>query len=70
MAYNDNRDILTWKRLIDNLQHKTDEGVRAYNEAQISVDDQDNIETEHYNVVVSSNDNGIIVDVYDKHDRL
>lgn len=34
MAYNDNRDILTWKRLIDNLQHKTDEGVNAYNEAQ------------------------------------
>jgi hypothetical protein len=32
------------------------------------MDDQDNIETEHYNVVVSSNDNGIIVDVYDKHD--
>jgi hypothetical protein len=39
MAYNDNRDILTWKRLIDNLQHKTDEGVNAYNEAQISVEE-------------------------------
>ena len=68
MAYNDNKDILTWKRVIQNLQEKTDEGVTAYNEAQISVEDQDNIETEHYNVVVSSNDNGIIVDVYDKHD--
>ena len=68
MAYNDNKDILTWKRVIQNLQEKTDEGVNAYNEAQISVEDQDNIETEHYNVVVSSNDNGIIVDVYDKHD--
>ena len=68
MAHNDNKDILSWKRVLENLQNKTDEGVRAYNEAQISVDDQDNIETEHYNVVVSSNDNGIIVDVYDKHD--
>ena len=68
MAYNDNSEILSWKRVIQNLQNKTDEGVRAYNEAQISSDDQDNIETEHYNVVVSSNDNGIIVDVYDKHD--
>ena len=68
MAYNDNSEILSWKRVIQNLQNKTDEGVKAYNEAQISADDQDNIETEHYNVVVSSNDNGIIVDVYDKHD--
>ena len=68
MTYKDNADILTWKRVIDNLQEKTDEVVDAYNEAQISTDDQDNIETENYNVVVSSNDNGIIVDVYDKHD--
>jgi hypothetical protein len=68
MDYKNNVDILTWKRVIQNLQEKTDEGVNAYNEAQISVDDQDNIETEHYNVVVSSNDHGIIVDVYDKHD--
>ena len=68
MAHNDNKDILSWKRVLENLQNKTDEGVRAYNEAQISADDQDNIETEHYNVVVSSNDHGIIVDVYDKHD--
>ena len=68
MAYNDNSEILSWKRVIQNLQNKTDEGVKAYNEAQISADDQDNIETENYNVVVSSNDNGIIVDVYDKHD--
>ena len=68
MAYKNNADILTWKRVLENLQNKTDEGVRAYNEAQISSDDQDNIETEHYNVVVSSNDHGIIVDVYDKHD--
>ena len=68
MDYKNNVDILTWKRVIQNLQEKTDEGVNSYNEAQISVDDQDNIETEHYNVVVSSNDHGIIVDVYDKHD--
>ena len=53
MAYKNNADILTWKRVLENLQNKTDEGVRAYNEAQISSDDQDNIETEHYNVVVS-----------------
>ena len=68
MDYKNNVDILTWKRVIQNLQEKTDEGVNAYNEAQIDVEDQDNIETEHYNVVVSSNDHGIIVDVYDKHD--
>jgi hypothetical protein len=68
MDYKNNADILSWKRVLENLQNKTDEGVRAYNEAQISADDQDNIETEHYNVVVSSNDQGIIVDVYDKHD--
>ena len=68
MDYKNNVDILTWKRVIQNLQEKTDEGVNAYNEAQIGVEDQDNIETEHYNVVVSSNDHGIIVDVYDKHD--
>jgi hypothetical protein len=68
MDYKNNVDILTWKRVIQNLQEKTDESANSYNEAQISVDDQDNIETEHYNVVVSSNDHGIIVDVYDKHD--
>jgi len=68
MDYKNNVDILTWKRVIQNLQEKTDEGVNAYNEAQLGVEDQDNIETEHYNVVVSSNDHGIIVDVYDKHD--
>lgn len=68
MDYKNNVDILTWKRVIQNLQEKTDESANSYNEAQISIDDQDNIETEHYNVVVSSNDHGIIVDVYDKHD--
>jgi len=76
MTYNDNRDILSWKRVIQNLQNRTDKGVKAYNEAQqkaqegqIGPDDQDTIETAHYNVVVSSNDMGIIVDVYDKHDK-
>ena len=44
MAYNDNSEILSWKRVIQNLQNKTDEGVKAYNEAQISADDQDNDE--------------------------
>ena len=69
MAHNDNKDILSWKRVIQNLQDGTDEGVKAYNEAQLGLEEQDNIETEHYNVVVSSNDHGIIVDVYDKHDK-
>ncbi len=69
MAHNDNKDILSWKRVIQNLQDRTDEGVKAYNEAQLGLEEQDNIETEHYNVVVSSNDHGIIVDVYDKHDK-
>ena len=35
MDYKNNVDILTWKRVIQNLQEKTDEGVNAYNEAQI-----------------------------------
>ncbi|SVA87136.1 uncharacterized protein METZ01_LOCUS139990, partial [marine metagenome] len=34
MAYLDNSDILSWKRLIQNLQNKTDEGVKQYNKAQ------------------------------------
>ena len=45
MDYKNNVDILTWKRVIQNLQEKTDEGVNAYNEAQLGVEDQDNIET-------------------------
>jgi hypothetical protein len=71
----DNKDILSWKRVIENIQSKTEETVSEYNKAQqiaqegqIGIEDQDAIETEHYNVVVSSNDHGIIVDVYDKHD--
>ena len=32
MDYKDNADILSWKRVIQNLQDKTDEGVKAYNE--------------------------------------
>jgi hypothetical protein len=71
----DNKDILSWKRVIENIQSKTEETVSEYNKAQqiaqegqIGIEDQDTIETEHYNVVVSSNDHGIIVDVYDKHD--
>ena len=72
----DNKDILSWKRVIENIQSKTEETVSEYNKAQqiaqegqIGTDDQDAIETEHYKVVVSSNDMGIIVDVYDKHDK-
>ena len=75
-THKNNVDILTWKKVIDNLQEKTDETVNAYNEAQqkaqegqIGTEDQDAIETEHYKVVVSSNDLGIIVDVYDKYDK-
>ena len=37
MAYNDNRDILSWKRVIQNLQDRTNEGVKEYNEAQEKV---------------------------------
>ena len=37
MAYNDNRDILSWKRVIKNLQDRTNEGVKEYNEAQEKV---------------------------------
>ncbi len=71
MAYKNNADILTWKRLIDNLQKKTNEGVTAYNDAQneasIGLEQSEEINTEHYKVVVSSNDMGIIVDVHDQH---
>ena len=81
MAYLDNSDILSWKRLIQNLQNKTDEGVKQYNKAQnrahlrniqeggvhkLRVDQQTHINAEHHDVVVSSNDMGIIVDIYDK----
>jgi len=81
MAYLDNSDILSWKRLIQNLQNKTDEGVKQYNKAQnraqlrniqeggvhkLRVDQQTHITAEHHDVVVSSNDMGIIVDIYDK----
>ena len=81
MAYHDNKDILSWKRLIQNLQNKTDEGVEQYNKAQnraqlrniqeggvhkLRVDQQTHITAEHHDVVVSSNDMGIIVDIYDK----
>lgn len=71
MTYKDNADILTWKRVIDNLQEKTDEVVDAYNDAQneasIGLEQSEEINTEHYKVVVSSNDMGIIVDVHDQH---
>ena len=71
MAYKNNADILTWKRVLENLQNKTDEGVKAYNEAQneasIGLEQSEEINTEHYKVVVSSNDMGIIVDVHDQH---
>lgn len=40
MAYNDNKDILTWKRVIQNLQEKTDEGVNEYNELGIPQDEE------------------------------
>jgi len=79
MAHNDNKDILSWKRVIQNLQNKTDEGVKAYNEVhlkktslkeggvhKLQVDQQTHVEAEHHDVVVSSNDMGIIVDIYDK----
>ena len=71
MAHKDNADILTWKRVIENLQNKTDEVVDAYNDAQneasIGLEQSEEINTEHYKVVVSSNDMGIIVDVHDQH---
>ena len=75
MTYKNNADILTWKRLIDNLQKKTNEGVSSYNDAQnnaqneasIGLEQSEEINTEHYKVVVSSNDMGIVVDVHDQH---
>jgi len=36
MSYKNNADILTWKRVIENLQKKTDETVTEYNKAQQS----------------------------------
>ena len=71
MAYNDNRDILSWKRLITSIQTNDKLGVvkESINEGgvhKLRVDQQTHIEAEHHNVVVSSNDMGIIVDIYDK----
>lgn len=37
MDYKNNADILSWKRVIQNLQDRTDDGVKAYNEAQEKV---------------------------------
>ena len=36
MSHKNNADILTWKRVIENLQKKTDETVTEYNKAQQS----------------------------------
>lgn len=41
----------------------------SVNEQSIDADGQGYVETEHYKVAVSANDMGIIVDVYDKHDK-
>tara|TARA_B100000795_G_scaffold266319_1_gene249315 strand:+ start:676 stop:1302 length:627 start_codon:yes stop_codon:yes gene_type:complete len=71
MTYKNNVDILTWKRVIQNLQEKTDETVESYNDAQneasLGLEQSEEINTEHYKVVVSSNDMGIVVDVHDQH---
>jgi len=71
MAYNDNKDILSWKRLIDAIQ--TNDKLRVVKESlkeggvhKLRVDQQTHITAEHHDVVVSSNDMGIIVDIYDK----
>ena len=40
MDYKNNKDILTWKRVIQNLQEKTDEGVNEYNELGIPQDEE------------------------------
>ena len=40
MAHNDNRDILSWKRVIQNLQDRTDEGINEYNELGIPQDEE------------------------------
>ena len=71
MAYNDNRDILSWKRLIDNIQTNDKLGVvkESLKEGgvhKLRVDQQTHITAEHHDVVVSSNDMGIIVDIYNK----
>ena len=71
MAYNDNKDILSWKRLIDAIQ--VNDKLRVVKESlkeggvhKLRVDQQTHITAEHHDVVVSSNDMGIIVDIYDK----
>jgi hypothetical protein len=71
MAHNDNKDILSWKRLIDAIQ--TNDKLRVVKESlkeggvhELRVDQQTHITAEHHDVVVSSNDMGIIVDIYDK----
>jgi hypothetical protein len=71
MAYNDNRDILSWKRLINSIQTNDKlgvvrESIKEGGVHRIQVDQQKHISAEHHEVVVSSNDMGIIVDIYDK----
>lgn len=71
MAYNDNRDILSWKRLINSIQTNDKlgvvrESIKKDGVHKIQVDQQKHISAEHHEVVISSNDMGIIVDIYDK----
>ena len=65
-THKNNVDILTWKRVIENLQAKTDKR-NSYSEAELGLEQSEEINTEHYKVVVSSNDMGIVVDVHDQH---
>ena len=77
MAYNDNRDILKWKRSIDSIQSNeqpvdepiVDEDQEQMREETIGQDEQGYISTEHYEIIVSVNELGIIVDVKDKNDN-
>ena len=58
-----------WKKDCESEENLEKAQQSRQDEAQLGIEDQDALETENYKVVVSSNDHGIIVDVYDKHDK-
>jgi|TARA_B110000263_G_scaffold71395_1_gene62360 hypothetical protein len=49
------------------VQNTRDESIKEGGVHKLRVDQQTHVEAEHHNVVISSNDMGIIVDIYDKN---
>lgn len=61
------KDMNFIKEVRENAKQLEAEELEEGGVHKIQVDQQTHIEAEHHNVVVSSNDMGIIVDIYDKN---